>query len=366
MATNFVSAPVSGGDDALGTQYNNLRSDTIKNGGDFEVTTGTGTALALAIDAAIVAYAEGDKFRFQLNTNITGACTLNVNSIGAVSLKKNHDRDTANRDYVADQILEVVYQANDTIFEILTPVYIPVIPQGFNVSMITPIGVGATTTRASFQVGFSDAATPLIASLGYSNVVMDFSIASDYGITIYPYDYHDNSGVTADFLGCVRIGNDDWTSRATNTIRKNGGDGTFVSGDEQGPLGHDATNSYLLMLTSTTNIRRFSGIAGTALTQVDNITLDTAVTETKGFVFDDTNNQFICIDATANLIRRFTIAGATVDTATYTVDDTYLAGLAIVNNRFYLVMLSASHGASVAATFFPENSLVFIPTSMTR
>ena len=236
---------------------------------------------------------------------------------------------------------------------------------GFNTVMVAPLGAAALN-RASLQVGFYDAATPFIAAVGRSNVMMDFSIASDYGLTIYPYDSQDYSGLNADLLGVVRIGASDWMSYGTGGIYKDAGAGSFVSGSSQGPLGCDATNSYLLMLTSTTNIRRFSGISGTALTQVDNITLDTAVTATVGFVFDDTNNQFVCIDQTNNLVRRFTLAGATVDTASYTVDDTYLAGLAIINNRFYLVMIHSNQGDTGSNAMNPIVALTFVPTTMTQ
>lgn len=122
MATNLASSAVTAGDDATAAQYNNLRTDVIKNAGDFEVTAGTGTALTLAVDSAISAYSEGDKFRMQLHTDVTGACTLNVNSIGAKTIKKNHDQDLAPNDLLTNQIVEVVYQADDDIFELISPV----------------------------------------------------------------------------------------------------------------------------------------------------------------------------------------------------------------------------------------------------
>ena len=61
MATNLDSAVVAGGDDALATQYNNLRKDVLQNAGDYENAGGTGDIITLSVDAQITAYLQ-DKF----------------------------------------------------------------------------------------------------------------------------------------------------------------------------------------------------------------------------------------------------------------------------------------------------------------
>jgi hypothetical protein len=82
------SSAVAGGDTVLATQYNNLRKDTIINAGDYATSTGSANAYVLAIDGQITAYATGQIFKFKANFTNTGAATLNVNSIGAKSIKK--------------------------------------------------------------------------------------------------------------------------------------------------------------------------------------------------------------------------------------------------------------------------------------
>lgn len=71
---------------------------------------------AITISDGPSAYAAGQKFSFLANTANTGASTLNVNSIGAVALKKNNDQDTETGDIEAGQVITVVYDG--TFFQI--------------------------------------------------------------------------------------------------------------------------------------------------------------------------------------------------------------------------------------------------------
>lgn len=359
---------------------------------------------AVTLTPVPAAYVTGMNLNITVQTANTGAATLNVNSLGAKDIKKYVNgaiADLETNDLLAGMPAELFYDGTQFIltstrgtditsavaFEAqtffgttdITGSEAETLTDGSDASLLHNHGgyfasqtlqrsdVAVGSARATSNVGFSDAATPLISSIGAHNVMFTFGIADDYGIVIYPFDFHDNSSVSADFLGCVRIGSDDWASRATNTIRKNAGDGSFVSGGAHGPLAHDPTNSYLLMLTSTTNIRRFSGIAGTALTQVDNITLDTAVTVTAGFVYDDTNQRYICLDETSNLVRRFNSSGTTIDTATYTVNDTFVVGLVFINDRIHLVALNSTDSVDTGgSTLNATSCLTFIPTTMIR
>ena len=81
------SASVNVGDTATSTQYNNLRKDIVKLGGDFGTTTNSGNAYSLAIDSQFV-LAAGVIIKFKINTTNTGASTLNVNAGGAIAAKK--------------------------------------------------------------------------------------------------------------------------------------------------------------------------------------------------------------------------------------------------------------------------------------
>ena len=59
------------------------------------------------------AYFNGMVVNFKANTVNTGACTLNVNALGAKSIKKHHDQDPANGDIEAAQIVTVIYDGTN-------------------------------------------------------------------------------------------------------------------------------------------------------------------------------------------------------------------------------------------------------------
>jgi len=64
---------------------------------------------AITLAPAPTAYVAGQRYTFKVNTANTGAATLNVNALGAKTLKKFKDQDLESGDIVAGQIVEVVY-----------------------------------------------------------------------------------------------------------------------------------------------------------------------------------------------------------------------------------------------------------------
>lgn len=170
--------------------------------------------------------------------------------------------------------------------------------------------------------------------------------------------------------GVLAIGSDKWSSTVSGggIIQKNGSDVTFSGTARTGPLGHNPTTSSLLVLYSTTKIAQFSGISGTTITNLSSdITLDTAVTATVGFLYDNTNSRYICLDTSNNLIRRFNSSGTTVDTLSYTIDDTKVIGLLSDGYRVYIVT-QVSGGAEAGGAGSQGSGSVnmfAIPTTMT-
>lgn len=224
--------------------------------------------------------------------------------------------------------------------------------------------------------GFSDAATNVIclacnnSAAGGNRLFALYKISYDFGVCPYlASTTNETTAVTAAMLGAVIIGTDRFWSRDADTVRKNNSDMTISGGasPHDGLLAHDPTNSYMLIMTSSTNIKRYSGISGTTLTFVDTITLDTAVSTTTGFLYDDTNQRFICIDTTNSVLRRFNNTGKTVDTVAYTVDTTKIKGLVFLNHRIYMVALESSSSASGAGGTQSASMVAdFIPTNMVR
>ena len=74
---------------------------------------GSTDAYAITLTPALQAYQTGLMINFKANTANTNACTLNVNGLGAVTIKKLHDQDLASNDIEAGQIVTVVYDGTN-------------------------------------------------------------------------------------------------------------------------------------------------------------------------------------------------------------------------------------------------------------
>lgn len=74
---------------------------------------------AITLTPAITAYAAGQRFIFKAGTANTGAATLNVNAIGAKTIKKFNDQDLEDGDIEVGSIVEVVYDGTN--LQMMTP-----------------------------------------------------------------------------------------------------------------------------------------------------------------------------------------------------------------------------------------------------
>lgn len=80
---------------------------------DYAADAGANDTYAITVTPAPVAYVTGQRFSFKANTVNTGACTLNVNTLGAKSLKMNKDIDPVNGYIKAGAIVEVEYDGTN-------------------------------------------------------------------------------------------------------------------------------------------------------------------------------------------------------------------------------------------------------------
>ena len=85
-------------------------------------STGSANAYLVAANRTISAYYDGMRQGFHASFANTGAATLDIDSVGAKTIKKNHDVDLASGDIEANQYVEVVYSATDDTFQMLSPV----------------------------------------------------------------------------------------------------------------------------------------------------------------------------------------------------------------------------------------------------
>jgi ribosomal protein S8E len=68
------------------------------------------------------AYNAGFTVKFLADVANTGPASLNVNSLGAKTIKKKNDADLETGDIEANQIVEVVYNSTDDVFEMTSQV----------------------------------------------------------------------------------------------------------------------------------------------------------------------------------------------------------------------------------------------------
>jgi len=96
----------------------------------FATDTGAADAYVITLAPAITAYATGQKFVFKATNANTTTSTLNVNGLGAKTIKKMNDQNLEANDIEAGQIVEVVYD-------------------GTNFQMQTPSAIGLTSANAT-------------------------------------------------------------------------------------------------------------------------------------------------------------------------------------------------------------------------
>lgn len=110
------SADVSAGDYGTAAQHNLLREDIVRGGGDYATTAGSANVQTLSIDAQYDSYTAGDMVKFKAGYTNTGAMTLNVNSLGAKSVKTYQTTgkvDVMADDVVAGQLYLAWYDGTD-------------------------------------------------------------------------------------------------------------------------------------------------------------------------------------------------------------------------------------------------------------
>lgn len=87
---------------------------------DYAADAGGTDAYAITLTPPITAYTTGQVFQFKANTANTGACTLNVDGLGAIAIKKGVSSDLDTGDILANQIVQVQYDGTSMQFQSLT------------------------------------------------------------------------------------------------------------------------------------------------------------------------------------------------------------------------------------------------------
>lgn len=132
----------SGGSGPLSVIPSTLRSTKYH---DYIADAGSTDAYAITVVPAITAYAAGQEFTFKANTANTGACTLNVCALGAISIYKDVTSELSTGDIAVNQIVKVVYDASGK-FQIISS---PNIYGDFGDGSDGDVTISGTTTLTS-------------------------------------------------------------------------------------------------------------------------------------------------------------------------------------------------------------------------
>lgn len=79
----------------------------------YGTTTGSANAYVLTLGVSITSYTAGLTLRFKANFANTGAATLDVDGLGAVTIKKDTSVDLVANDIIVDQIVQVTYDGTN-------------------------------------------------------------------------------------------------------------------------------------------------------------------------------------------------------------------------------------------------------------
>ncbi len=95
-------------------------SGQVQDGSIVSLTSVAGTANAITATAAVSmsAYATGQRFSFIVGTTNTGATTININSIGAKTIKTNSTQDLGGGNLLAGTVAEIYYDGTN--FQLLS------------------------------------------------------------------------------------------------------------------------------------------------------------------------------------------------------------------------------------------------------
>lgn len=79
----------------------------------YKLTTGSANAYVLTITPAVTAYVTGQIFVFKASFANTGAATINLNGLGAITIKKNYDQSLNSGDIKSGQIVTIGYDGTN-------------------------------------------------------------------------------------------------------------------------------------------------------------------------------------------------------------------------------------------------------------
>lgn len=170
----------------------------------YGVDGGSTDAYAVSLDVAPTAYIAGLTVAFKANTSNTGACSLNLNGLGAKAIKVDTDVDPATGDIKAGQVVTVVYDGTNFQLQTDVPATIPVYPRAFTWYLdgtsivdnevgakyiapqgLTAIRVSAKTTSGTATIRLQKGTTDIVNSISVTSTISHTTSFSSASISQY-------------------------------------------------------------------------------------------------------------------------------------------------------------------------------------
>ncbi len=128
-------------DIAVGTGNMFVTQTGLQKNAESYAATATGNdTYVITLSPVPTSLVNGMHLKFKADVANTGAATLNVNSLGAVSLVTGISTALATGDIVANQVVEVVYNSTWPVFQVLNPA---------SAVLITPMYTNGDTTKGA-------------------------------------------------------------------------------------------------------------------------------------------------------------------------------------------------------------------------
>jgi hypothetical protein len=227
-----------------------------KNIGTYAADAGANDTYVITLSPAPTAYTTGMLIHFKANTANTGACTLNVNSLGAKSIVNRYNTNLFNNQIKSGQIVSVVYDGtNFQVISYLSRLYSVT-------SSASNIQASADTERTTTSSSYTKLKEIQISGFG-GTIYTTFDIHAD--VSVGSDAYYGRIYLNGVATGTERTGTQNTYQTFTETI-------TVVDGDL---IQLYAKNSSGTDQTAVRNFRIGYTIAEATITEVVGLTVNT-------------------------------------------------------------------------------------------
>lgn len=125
-------------------------NEIVRSGGLYGASSAGTDTYAITVSPVPDNLTAGDVFRFKADVGNTGACTLNVNGLGAKAIKKNVSEDLITGDILAGQLITVEYDGTN--FQLISiPEYLIYGIISASDTLILSADTERTTTSTSYE-----------------------------------------------------------------------------------------------------------------------------------------------------------------------------------------------------------------------